>query len=148
MKISVLGTGYVGLVTGSCLAEIGNEVVCFDVDQRKVEILQSGGVPIHEEGLPQLIERNVLAGRLDFTTDVARTVHHGNVIFIAVSTPPGADGGADLQYVLAAGRSIGRHMQAPKVVVVKSTVPVGTAGKLRAVIEQELSQRRASGGHG
>jgi UDPglucose 6-dehydrogenase len=147
MKVSILGTGYVGLITGSCLAETGHEVLCFDVDESKIEMLCSGGIPIHEEGLPQLIERNVLAGRLDFTTDVARTVHHGDVIFIAAGTPPGADGGADMQHVLAAGRSIGRHMQAPKVVVVKSTVPVGTAGKLRAVIEQELSQRRASGGH-
>jgi len=146
MKVSVLGTGYVGLITGSCLAEIGNEVVCFDVDERKVDMLRSGGVPIHEEGLPQLIERNVLAGRLDFTTDVARTVHHGDLIFIAAGTPPDEDGGADLQHVLAAGRSIGRHMQGFKVVVEKSTVPVGTAGKLRAVIEEELTQRRAGGG--
>jgi len=147
MKISVLGTGYVGLVTGSCLAELGNEVVCFDVDQRKVEILQSGGVPIHEEGLPQLIERNVRTERLHFTTDVARAVHHGDLIFIAAGTPPGEDGSADLQYVLAAGRSIGRHMQGFKVVVEKSTVPVGTAGKLRAAIEEELSQRRSNGDH-
>jgi len=146
MKVSVLGTGYVGLITGSCLAEIGNEVVCFDVDERKVDMLRSGGVPIHEEGLPQLIERNVLAGRLDFTTDVARAVHHGDLIFIAAGTPPDEDGGADLQHVLAAGRSIGRHMQGFKVVVEKSTVPVGTAGKLRAVIEEELAQRRAGGG--
>jgi len=145
MKISVLGIGYVGLVTGSCLAEIGNEVVCFDVDQRKVEILQSGGVPIHEEGLPQLIERNVRAGRLHFTHDVARAVHHGDLIFIAAGTPPGEDGSADLQYVLAAGRSIGRYMQGFKVVAVKSTVPVGTASKLRAEIEEELAQRRSNG---
>jgi len=147
MKISVLGTGYVGLVTGSCLAEIGNEVVCFDVDERKVGILRSGGVPIHEDGLPQLIERNVRTGRLHFTTDVARAVHHGDLIFIAAGTPPGEDGSADLQYVLAAGRSIGRHMQGFKVVVEKSTVPVGTAGKLRAAIEEELSKRRSDGDH-
>jgi UDPglucose 6-dehydrogenase len=147
MKISVLGTGYVGLVTGSCLAEIGNEVVCFDVDERKVDILRSGGVPIHEDGLPQLIERNVRTGRLHFTTDVARAVHHGDLIFIAAGTPPGEDGSADLQYVLAAGRSIGRHMQGFKVVVEKSTVPVGTAGKLRAAIEEELSKRRSDGDH-
>jgi len=145
MKISVLGIGYVGLVTGSCLAEAGNEVVCFDVDERKVEILQSGGVPIHEEGLPQLIERNVRAGRLHFTHDVARAVHHGDLIFIAAGTPPGEDGSADLQNVLAAGRSIGRYMQGFKVVAVKSTVPVGTASKLRAVIEEELAQRRGNG---
>lgn len=145
MKVSVIGTGYVGLITGSCLAETGNEVVCFDVDERKVGMLRSGGVPIHEEGLPQLIERNVLAGRLDFTTDVARAVHHGDLIFIAAGTPPSEDGSADLQHVLAAGRSIGRHMQGFKVVVEKSTVPVGTASKLRAVIEEELAQRRADG---
>ena len=147
MKVSVLGTGYVGLVTGSCLAEIGHEVVCVDVDERKVELLRSGSVPIHEEGLPQLIERNVLTGRLDFTTDVARAVHHGDLIFIAAGTPPSEDGSADLQYVLAAGRSVGRHMEGFKVVVEKSTVPVGTAGKLRTVIAEELAQRRASGGH-
>ena len=146
MKVSVLGTGYVGLITGSCLAEIGNEVVCFDVDERKVDMLRSGGVPIHEEGLPQLVERNMRAGRLAFTTDVARAVHHGDLIFIAAGTPPGEDGSADLQYVIAAGRSIGRHMQGFKVVVEKSTVPVGTAGKLRAVIEEELAQRRAAKG--
>jgi UDPglucose 6-dehydrogenase len=104
-------------------------------------------VPIHEEGLPQLIERNVRTGRLHFTTDVARAVHHGDLIFIAAGTPPGEDGSADLQYVLAAGRSIGRHMQGFKVVVEKSTVPVGTAGKLRAAIEEELSARRSDGDH-
>ncbi|MEZ2298505.1 UDP-glucose/GDP-mannose dehydrogenase family protein [Variovorax sp. RCC_210] len=147
MKISVLGTGYVGLVTGSCLAELGNDVVCFDVDRAKVELLCAGGVPIHEEGLPQLIERNVRTGRLGFTADAARAVHHGDVIFIAVGTPPGEDGSADLQYVLAAGRSIGRHMQGFKVVVEKSTVPVGTAERLRAAIEEELSARRSEGDH-
>jgi UDPglucose 6-dehydrogenase len=147
MKISVLGTGYVGLVTGSCLAELGNEVICFDVDRRKVDLLCAGGVPIHEEGLPQLIERNVRTGRLGFTADAARAVHHGDVVFIAVGTPPGEDGAADLQYVLAAGRCIGRHMQGFKVVVEKSTVPVGTAERLRAAIEEELSARRGDGDH-
>uniref|UniRef100_UPI000D379A8E UDP-glucose dehydrogenase family protein n=1 Tax=unclassified Variovorax TaxID=663243 RepID=UPI000D379A8E len=145
MKVSVLGTGYVGLVTGSCLAEIGNDVLCCDIDERKVSLLLSGGVPIHEEGLPPLIERNMRNRRLDFTSDVARAVHHGDLIFIATGTPPGEDGGADLQHVLAAGRSIGRHMQGFKVVVEKSTVPVGTAARLRAVIEDALSQRRADG---
>ncbi len=145
MKVSVLGTGYVGLVTGSCLAEIGNDVVCCDIDERKVSLLLSGGVPIHEEGLPPLIERNMRNRRLDFTSDVARAVHHGDLIFIATGTPPGEDGGADLRHVLAAGRSIGRHMKSFKVVVEKSTVPVGTAARLRAVIEDELSQRRAGG---
>jgi UDPglucose 6-dehydrogenase len=147
MKISVLGTGYVGLVTGSCLAELGNEVICFDVDRRKVDLLCAGGVPIHEEGLPQLIERNVRTGRLGFTADAARAVHHGDVVFIAVGTPPDEDGAADLQYVLAAGRCIGRHMQGFKVVVEKSTVPVGTAERLRAAIEEELSARRGDGDH-
>ncbi len=145
MKVSVLGTGYVGLITGSCLAEIGNDVVCCDVDESKVRMLLAGGVPIHEEGLAPLIERNMRNRRLDFTSDVARAVHHGELIFIATGTPAGEDGNADLQYVLAAGRSIGRHMQGFKVVVEKSTVPVGTAARLRAVIEEALSQRRAGG---
>jgi UDPglucose 6-dehydrogenase len=145
MKISVLGTGYVGLVTGTCLAETGNDVVCFDVDERKVAMLRSGDVPIHEEGLPQLIERNVRAARLAFTTDIARAVHHGELIFIAVGTPAGEDGRADLQQVLAAARNIGRHMHGAKVVGTKSTVPVGTGLRLRAVIEEELATRRTGG---
>ncbi len=145
MKVSVLGTGYVGLVTGSCLADIGNEVVCHDVDAEKIAMLQAGGVPIHEEGLPQLIARNVQTSRLRFTSDVASAVHHGDVIFIAAGTPAGEDGSADLRYVLAAGRSIGEHMRSFKIVVEKSTVPVGTAARLRAAIEDELSRRRARG---
>lgn len=145
MKISIFGVGYVGLITGSCLAETGNEVVCFDVDTRKIDMLRSGGVPIHEEGLPQLIERNVRAARLSFTTDAGQAVQHGDLIFIATGTPSGEDGSADLQYVLSAGRSIGRHMRGFKVVVEKSTVPVGTGGKLRAAIEEELALRRAHG---
>lgn len=147
MKISVLGAGYVGLTTSSCLAEIGNEVLCFDIDESKTELLRAGGIPIHEDGLPKLVARNVRAGRLDFTTDAARTVQHGEVIFIATGTPAGEDGSADLQYVLAAGSSIGRHMREPKVVVMKSTVPVGTASRLRMVIEEELSRRRSSVNH-
>ncbi|MDB5828079.1 MAG: nucleotide sugar dehydrogenase [Variovorax sp.] len=145
MDISILGTGYVGLVTGACLAELGNEVVCFDVDQYKIEVLKSGRSPIHEEGLIELIARNAAARRLHFSTDVASTVHHGDVIFIAAGTPPTAGGGADLQYVLAAARSIGRHLQSFKVVVDKSTVPVGTASKVRAAIEAELQIRREAG---
>jgi len=148
MKISVLGTGYVGLVTGSCLAEIGNEVVCFDIDPRKIELLHAGGVPIHEEGLPQLIERNVRTGRLSFTGDVEGAVHHGDLVFIAAGTPPGTDGSADLSFVLAAGRSIGCHMRSFKIVVQKSTVPVGTSVRLRAAIEEELSRRRGEGDAG
>jgi len=145
MNISVLGIGYVGLVTATCLAEIGNDVVCFDVDGAKIDLLLSGGTPIHERGLPELIARNVSFGRLRFTTDAAEAVRHGDVIFIATGTPADQDGSADLRYVLAAARSVGEHMQADKVVVQKSTVPVGTAGKVRAAIEAALEQRRARG---
>ncbi|WP_418147280.1 UDP-glucose/GDP-mannose dehydrogenase family protein [Variovorax paradoxus] len=144
MKISIIGTGYVGLVTGTCLAETGNDVLCFDVDERKVQRLLSGDVPIYEEGLPPLIARNVLAARLVFTNDISHAVHHGELIFIAVGTPAGDDGRADLQHVLAAARDIGRYMHDSKVVVAKSTVPVGTGIKLRAVIEEELATRRGS----
>jgi UDPglucose 6-dehydrogenase len=145
MNISVLGIGYVGLVTATCLAEIGNDVVCFDVDAAKIDHLVSGGTPIHERDLPELIARNVAFGRLRFTSDAAEAVRHGDVIFIATGTPADQDGSADLQYVLAAARSIGEHMQADKVVVQKSTVPVGTAGKVRLAIEAALEQRRDHG---
>jgi len=145
MNISVLGIGYVGLVTATCLAEIGNDVVCFDVDSARIDLLVSGGTPIHERGLAELIARNVAFGRLRFTTDAAEAVRHGDVVFIATGTPADQDGSADLQYVLAAARSIGEHMQADKVVVQKSTVPVRTAGKVRAAIEATLKQRRDRG---
>ena len=141
MKVSVIGTGYVGLVTGACLAEMGNDVLCLDVDPKKIEILQQGGIPIHEPGLDVIVTRNVDAGRLTFTTDVAKAVQHGTIQFIAVGTPPDEDGSADLQYVLHAARSIGRLMTDYKVVVDKSTVPVGTADKVRAAIAEELSIR-------
>ncbi|WP_374256862.1 UDP-glucose/GDP-mannose dehydrogenase family protein [Aquabacterium sp.] len=141
MKISVVGTGYVGLVTGACLAEMGNDVLCLDVDPRKIEILENGGIPIHEPGLDLVVARNVKAGRLHFTTDVARAVAHGTIQFIAVGTPPDEDGSADLQYVLAAARNIGRLMTDYKVVVDKSTVPVGTADKVRAAVAEELAKR-------
>lgn len=141
MKITIVGTGYVGLVTGTCLAEVGNDVLCLDTDQRKIAILQGGGVPIHEPGLEPMIRRNEAAQRLRFTTDVAEAVAHGRVQFIAVGTPPDEDGSADLQYVLAAARNIGRLMTEPKIVIDKSTVPVGTADKVRATIRQELAQR-------
>ncbi len=141
MNITIIGTGYVGLVTGACLADLGNHVFCLDVDQAKIDLLNSGGVPIYESGLKEVIERNVDAGRLTFSTDVAASVAHGSVQFIAVGTPPDEDGSADLQYVLAAARNIGRHMSDFKVVVDKSTVPVGTADKVSAVINQELTQR-------
>jgi UDPglucose 6-dehydrogenase len=141
MKVSVVGTGYVGLVTGACLAEMGNDVLCLDVDPRKIEILDNGGIPIHEPGLDLVVARNIKAGRLHFTTDVARAVAHGTIQFIAVGTPPDEDGSADLQYVLAAARNIGRLMTDYKVIVDKSTVPVGTADKVRAAVADELSKR-------
>ncbi|HQC94982.1 MAG TPA: UDP-glucose/GDP-mannose dehydrogenase family protein [Aquabacterium sp.] len=141
MKITVVGAGFVGLVTGACLAEMGNHVVCLDVDPRKIEMLQRGEVPIHEPGLDAVIARNAAAGRLQFTTDVAAAVGHGTLQFIGVGTPPDEDGSADLQYVLAAAENIGRHMTDYKVVVDKSTVPVGTADKVRARIAQVLAER-------
>ncbi|MDB5775980.1 MAG: UDP-glucose/GDP-mannose dehydrogenase family protein [Herbaspirillum sp.] len=134
MKITIIGTGYVGLVTGACLAELGNDVFCLDVDQRKIDLLNGGGIPIHEPGLEDIVARNRAAGRLRFSTDVAASVAHGDVQFIAVGTPPDEDGSADLQYVLAAARNIGAHMQGFKVIVDKSTVPVGTADKVRAAV--------------
>ncbi|MBL8482609.1 MAG: UDP-glucose/GDP-mannose dehydrogenase family protein, partial [Rhodocyclaceae bacterium] len=143
MKVSVVGTGYVGLVSGACLADMGNDVLCLDVDPRKIDILNSGGIPIHEPGLEGVVARNRAAGRLHFTTDVEAAVAHGTVQFIAVGTPPDEDGSADLQYVLAAARNIGRHMQGYRVVVDKSTVPVGTADKVRAAIADELRARGA-----
>jgi len=141
MKLTVVGTGYVGLVSGACLAEMGNDVVCLDVDAQKIAILQGGGIPIHEPGLDQVVVRNVAAGRLSFTTDVERAVAHGVLQFIAVGTPPDEDGSADLQYVLAAARNIGRHMGEYKVIVDKSTVPVGTADKVRAAVAEALAER-------
>jgi UDPglucose 6-dehydrogenase len=141
MKISVIGTGYVGLVTGTCLAEVGNDVLCLDLDPRKIEILNSGGIPIHEPGLLEMVQRNVAAGRLRFTTNVEESVGWGQVQFIAVGTPPDEDGSADLQYVTAAARSIAQHMTEFKVVVDKSTVPVGTADKVKAAIASELKLR-------
>jgi len=141
MKITMIGTGYVGLVSGACLAEMGNHVLCLDVDPKKIDTLQGGGLPIHEPGLQPLVVRNAAAGRLQFTTDAARAVAHGTLLFIAVGTPPDEDGSADLKHVLSAARSIGRHMSDYKVVVDKSTVPVGTADKVRAAIAEELSAR-------
>ncbi len=141
MKVSVIGTGYVGLVTGTCLAEVGNDVLCLDVDINKINILKSGGIPIYEPGLEDMVKRNVAAGRLRFTTDVAESAKHGAVQFIAVGTPPDEDGSADLQYVVAAARAIGQNMQEYKVIVDKSTVPVGTADKVRAAVQEELSKR-------
>lgn len=142
MKITIIGTGYVGLVSGTCLAEVGNEVLCMDVDERKIAMLKRGEIPIYEPGLEDMVKRNVAAGRLHFTTDVAESVAFGQVQFIAVGTPPDEDGSADLQYVVAAARNIGKHMQDFRVIVDKSTVPVGTADKVRAAVQEELDKRK------
>ena len=144
MKVTLHGTGYVGLVSGACLAETGNHVVCVDVDEAKVEALKSGEIPIFEPGLADIVRRNVTKGRLSFTTDVAEGVAHGDIQFIAVGTPPDEDGSADMQYVLAVAASIGAHMDGYKVVVNKSTVPVGTAARVRDVVQQTLSARDLS----
>jgi UDPglucose 6-dehydrogenase len=144
MKVSVFGSGYVGLVTGACLAEVGNEVVCVDIDQGKIDRLNRGEVPIHEPGLDAIIKRNMAASRLRFTTDIDLAVEHGLFQFIAVGTPPDEDGSADLQYVLAVARSIGERVQEYRIVVNKSTVPVGTADKVREAIQVVLADRQAA----
>ena len=143
MRVSIFGTGYVGLVTGTCLAEVGHEVICVDVDLAKVDGLDHGIVPIYEPGLAPMVKANHAAGRLRFTTDAAQAVAHGDIVFIAVGTPPDEDGSADLQYVLAVARSIGRHLDRDTVIVNKSTVPVGTADKVRAAVAAELAARSA-----
>ncbi len=143
MKISVIGTGYVGLVTGACFADLGNNVVCLDVDELKIGRLNRGEIPIYEPGLEAMVERNVAAGRLRFTTDVPASAAHGTVQFIAVGTPPSEDGSADLSHVLEAARQLGRHINEYRVVVDKSTVPVGTAEKVKAAIAEELGRRGA-----
>ncbi|MCM2492363.1 UDP-glucose dehydrogenase family protein [Burkholderia glumae] len=145
MKITIIGTGYVGLVTGACLAEIGHDVFCLDVDPRKIEILNNGGIPIHEPGLQEIIARTRAAGRITFSTDVAASVAHGEIQFIAVGTPPDEDGSADLQYVLEAARNIGRYMTGSKVIVDKSTVPVGTAQRVLDVVAEALAARGLAG---
>ncbi len=141
MKVTIVGTGYVGLVSGACLAEVGNHVLCLDLDPEKIRILENGNIPIHEPGLVDIVRRNVAAGRLGFTTDIDRAVAHARIQFIAVGTPPDEDGSADLQYVLAAARNIGSRMTEDKILVDKSTVPVGTANKVNAVIAEELQKR-------
>ena len=141
MRVCIFGTGYVGLVTGTCLAEVGHDVVCIDIDAAKVDGLNAGVVPIYEPGLAPMVQANHGAGRLRFSTDAAEGVAHGDVLFIAVGTPPDEDGSADLQYVLAVARTIGRHIERPAVVVNKSTVPVGTADRVRATIAAELVAR-------
>src|SRR5262245_16485977 len=139
MNVTVIGTGYVGLVTGSCLADAGNNVFCLDVDEKKIARLNRGELQIFEPGLEDSVKRNEQAGRLRFSTDVAASVAHGEVQLIAVGTPPGEDGSADLQHVLAAARAIGKHMKSWKLIVTKSTVPVGTADKVREAVKAETS---------
>ena len=141
MKVTVIGSGYVGLVTAACLADMGNDVFCLDIDAAKVAMLKSGRMPIHEPGLAEVVRSNAAAGRLRFDTDARTAALHGKVQFIAVGTPPDSDGSADLQYVLAAARELGRHMDGYRVVVDKSTVPVGTARAVRAAVAEELRAR-------
>ena len=141
MKVTVIGTGYVGLVTGTCLADLGNEVMCFDINQDKVAQLNAGHSPIYESGLDSLIDKNRLAGRLHFSSNIEASIHHGEILFIAVGTPPGESGQADTSQVLEVARNIGLWMRTDKVVVNKSTVPVGTADAVHGVIERELAKR-------
>lgn len=141
MRLTLFGTGYVGLVTGTCLAEVGHDVLCIDIDEAKVAALRAGEVPIFEPGLAPMVQHNVADGRLRFSADAAEGIAHGEVVFIAVGTPPGEDGAADLGHVLAVARTIGRHLVAPAVIVNKSTVPVGTAARVRAAIAAELAAR-------
>jgi len=143
MRVTLFGTGYVGLVTGTCLAEVGHDVVCVDIDVSKVDGLNNGVVPIYEPGLESMVKANHAAGRLHFTTDAASAIAHGDILFIAVGTPPDEDGSADLQYVLKVADTIGQHLEQPVVVVNKSTVPVGTSDKVRATIAKVLSARDA-----
>ena len=141
MKISVIGAGYVGLVTGACLAEVGNDVTCFDIDSVKIGALKNGELPIYEPGLQEIVLRNTKAGRLHFTDDIERSTHFGTVQFIAVNTPPDDVGAADLRHVMTAARNIGHYMNDYKVVVNKSTVPVGTANAVTATINETLAAR-------
>lgn len=144
MKICVIGTGYVGLVAGTCFAESGNNVICVDVDEAKIEGLKQGIIPIYEPGLKELVLRNSAEGRLSFTTDLASAVKASLINFIAVGTPPGDDGSADLKYVIEVARNVGRHMEGFKIIVDKSTVPVGTADKVREAVKEELAKRNVS----
>ncbi|HWV22555.1 MAG TPA: UDP-glucose/GDP-mannose dehydrogenase family protein [Thermomicrobiales bacterium] len=141
MNITIFGTGYVGLVTGACFAESGNNVCCVDVDERKIEGLKNGIVPIFEPGLTELVERNSRAGRLTFTTDAKEGIDHGRYVFIAVGTPPQEDGSSDLRYVHAVAETIGEHLSQPAIIINKSTVPVGTADEVRAIVARKLTER-------
>ncbi|MCK4339063.1 MAG: UDP-glucose/GDP-mannose dehydrogenase family protein [Candidatus Cloacimonetes bacterium] len=142
MKVAVIGTGYVGLVTGTCLAEMGNKVICIDNNQEKIKMLNNSEMPIFEYGLKEMVERNVDGARISFTTDIQKAVEESLVIFIAVGTPPDEDGSADLQYVLAVAKDIGKYINDYKVIVDKSTVPIGTADLVRKTIQDELSKRK------
>src|SRR5688572_27544566 len=144
MKITVIGTGYVGLVTGACLADAGNQIFCLDLNEKKIKQLNEGHIPIFEPGLEPIVRRNRDAGRLKFSTDIEASVAHGELQLIAVGTPPGEDGSADLQHVLAAARSIGKHMREYKLVATKSTVPVGTADKVSQALREELKNRKTN----
>jgi len=146
MNVTIVGTGYVGLVTGACLADVGNTVFCLDLNEDKVNLLNAGHIPIFEPGLEAIVQRNREAGRLVFSTDVAASVAHAELQMLAVGTPPGEDGSADLQHVLAAARAIGRHMQDHKVVVTKSTVPVGTGDRIGGALREELEKRKLEHG--
>ena len=141
MKIAIVGTGYVGLVTGTCFAEMGVDVTCIDIDRKKIENLRNGLVPIYEPGFEDLIKKNTASGRLHFETDLVRVLNDNEVVFSAVGTPPDEDGSADLSYVLEVARTIGRNLERYVLVVTKSTVPVGTAEKVRSVIRKELDRR-------
>ena len=141
MKIAIVGSGYVGLVTGTCFSEVGIDVVCVDIDKRKIDNLKNGIVPIFEPGLEEMILRNMSKGRLEFTTSLAEALENAGVVFIAVGTPPDEDGSADLKYVISVARECGKHMNEYLLVVTKSTVPVGTAAKVKAAIQDELSKR-------
>ena len=144
MNITVIGTGYVGLVSGTCLAEVGNHVLCIDIDQSKIDMLDNGEIPIYEPGLEELVKKNVDAGRLSFSSDVSKGVEFGSILFIAVGTPPDEDGSADLKHVLAVASDIGKHMNEYRVIVTKSTVPVGTADKVRNAVSTALEAKGAS----
>ena len=144
MKVSIIGTGYVGLVSGTCFAEIGLDVTCIDIDEQKINNLKKGIIPIYEPGLSEMVQQNISKGRLHFSTSIAETIQHCDVIFSAVGTPPGADGSADLQQVKAVAKEIGKHMNNYILVVTKSTVPVGTAQKVKEVIRKELEKRKVT----
>ena len=141
MKVAIVGSGYVGLVTGTCFAEVGIEVMCVDVDTRKIENLKNGIIPIYEPGLEDMVHRNMKKGRLQFTTNIAEALEDCEVLFTAVGTPPDKDGSADLQYVLSVARDCGKHMKDYVLIVTKSTVPVGTAQKVRVALQEELDKR-------